>query len=180
MLRELLHAAPEAPLAGRARYLFRLHPALRRTLAARWVRWKRPWSKFDGLYDPGDDDAKTMLAAHRLDARAYSVSALQRFAACPYQFLLSAVHRLHPREEVEPPLERMDPLTRGSMFPRGAAGGVRGAPRATGAALTAAGVAEADVVTDAVLDRVAADYEERSLPPSRASGRTRSNRCAPT
>ena len=164
VLRELLHAAPEAPLAGRARYLFRLHPALRRTLAARWVRWKRPWSKFDGLYDPGDDDAKAMLAAHRLDARAYSVSALQRFAACPYRFLLSAVHRLHPREEVEPPLERMDPLTRGSMFHDVQQEVFEALRERRALPLTAAGVAEADVVTDAVLDRVAADYEERLAP----------------
>ena len=164
VLRELLHAAPAAPLAGRARYLFRLHPALRRTLAARWVRWKRPWSKFDGLYDPGDGDAKTMLAAHRLDARAYSVSALQRFAACPYQFLLSAVHRLHPREEVEPPLERMDPLTRGSMFHEVQQEVFEALRERRALPLTAAAVAEADVVADAVLDRIAADYEERLAP----------------
>ena len=164
VLRELLRAAPEAPLAGRARYLFRLHPSLRRTLAARWVRWKRPWSKFDGLYDPGDDDAKAMLAAHRLDARAYSVSALQRFATCPYQFLLSAVHRLHPREEVEPPLERMDPLTRGTMFHEVQHEVFEALRERRALPLTAAGVAEADVVTDGVLDRVAADYEERLAP----------------
>ena len=43
------------------------------------------------------------------------MSALQRFAMCPYQFLLSAIYRLKPREEIEP-LEKMDPLTRGRMF----------------------------------------------------------------
>ena len=47
--------------------------------------------------------------------RAYSLSALQRFAACPYQFLLATIYRLEPWDEPEP-LVRMDPLTRGSLF----------------------------------------------------------------
>ena len=163
VLRGLLHASPGAPVTGRARYLFRLHPALRRALAARWIRWKRPWSKSDGLYDAGED-AKAMLAAHRLDARPYSVSALQRFAACPYQFLLAAVHRLHPREEVEPPLERMDPLTRGSLFHEVQQAVFEELRERRALPLTEAGVAGADAVTDTVLDRVAADYEERLAP----------------
>ena len=45
----------------------------------------------------------------------YSLSALQRFATCPYQFLLATIHRLEPWDEPEP-LVRMDPLTRGSLF----------------------------------------------------------------
>ena len=45
----------------------------------------------------------------------YSLSALQRFAACPYQFLLATIYRLEPWDEPEP-LVRMDPLTRGSLF----------------------------------------------------------------
>ena len=150
-------------VAGRARYLFRLHPALRRSLAARWVRWKRPWSKSDGLYAP-DDGTKAILAAHRLDARPYSVSALQRFAVCPYQFLLGSVLRLQPREEVEPPLERMDPLTRGSMFHDVQHAVFERLRRERALPLTGAGVAAADAVTDAALDRVAAAYEEQLAP----------------
>ena len=163
VLHELLRASGEEPHTGRARYLFRLHPALRRTLAARWVRWKRPWSKSDGLYAPGDE-ARAVLAEHRLNARPYSASALQRFAACPYQFLLSAVQRLHPREEVEPPLERMDPLTRGSLF-HDVQHEVFGELRERQALpLTEPDIAVADGVCDTVLDRVAADYEERLAP----------------
>jgi CRISPR/Cas system-associated exonuclease Cas4 (RecB family) len=55
------------------------------------------------------------LGALSLRRRAYSVSALQKFAACPYQFYLSAICRLEPREEIAP-LERLDPLTRGKLF----------------------------------------------------------------
>ena len=56
-----------------------------------------------------------MLASQRLTVRPYSLSALQRFSACPYQFLLAAVYRLQPLEQPEP-LQRLDPLTRGSLF----------------------------------------------------------------
>ena len=98
-------------VTGRARYLFRLNPGLRRTLVARWARWKRAWSSHDGLCEI-DEATRTMLAAHRLRARPYSPSSLQHFAVCPYKFLLASVHRLHLRDEIEPPVERMDPLTR--------------------------------------------------------------------
>src|SRR6185369_2902364 len=47
----------------------------------------------------------------------YSVSALQNFAAFPYRFLLSPIHRLEPREEPAQ-LEEMDPMTKGGIFHR--------------------------------------------------------------
>ena len=56
-----------------------------------------------------------MLDSQRLGARPYSLSALQKFATCPYQFLLSAIYRLQPNDEPEP-LQRLDPLTRGALF----------------------------------------------------------------
>ena len=43
------------------------------------------------------------------------MSALQKFATCPYQFVLSAIYRFAPNEQPEP-LQRLDPLTRGSLF----------------------------------------------------------------
>ncbi len=55
------------------------------------------------------------LAAQRLTARPYSLTALQRFAACPYQFQLAAIYQLAPLDEPAP-LQRLDPLTRGSLF----------------------------------------------------------------
>ena len=106
--------APSGALEGRARYLLKLNPGLRRSLLTRWARWKRPWSRFDGLYGltPESIDA---LSTYRPTAKPYSVSALQRFATCPYQFLLSSIYRLEPRKQIES-LERLDPLTRGRMF----------------------------------------------------------------
>ena len=150
-------------IAGRARYLFSLHPGLRRTLAARWARWKRAWSGHDGLCDL-DDETKSMLAAHRLTARPYSPSALQHFATCPYKFLLAAVHRLRPREEVEPPIEHLDPLTRGSLFHEVQAELVRALDRLAELPVTRARIPTAETAIDEVLDRVAADYAEQLAP----------------
>ncbi len=78
------------------------------------MRHQVRWSKADGLVTPSDEALKS-LATHRLTARAYSLTALQRYSTCPYQFLLAAVYRLSPLEEPAP-LQRLDPLTRGSLF----------------------------------------------------------------
>ncbi len=164
VLGELL--APERAtreVAGRARYLFSLSPGLRRTLAARWRRWKSAWSRHDGFCEI-DDDTKSMLAAHRLTARPYSPSSLQHFSACPYKFLLAAVHRLRPREEIEPPLERLDPLTRGSLYHEVQADLVRELERRAELPVTRARIPAAEAAVDEVLNRVAADYAERLAP----------------
>jgi len=104
------------PSAGRLAYVMRLNSYLARSLRSRWSRWQEKWSQHDGLFTKRDS-VITILAAHRLNARPYSVSALQNFAVCPYRFLLSAIYRLEPREELTP-LEEMDPLTKGALFHR--------------------------------------------------------------
>src|SRR5262249_13011257 len=104
-----------ASAAGSGRYLSDVSPTLTRSLRARWARWERRWSFPAGLRAQGADSAMTALAENRLSARPYSATALQHFAACPYKFLLNSIHRLQPREE-SAALERMDPLTRGSLF----------------------------------------------------------------
>jgi hypothetical protein len=108
------------PLAakGRARYLYELSPELQRSLTARWMRWHRKqWDQADGLIRSVPATTAPVLAMQRLGARPYSLTALQRFAACPYQFLLAAVYRLAPLE-APAPLQRIDPLTRGDLFHR--------------------------------------------------------------
>ena len=161
VLGPLLHGAP-GRAKGRARYLLKLNPGLRRSLVTRWARWKRPWSRYDGLYDL-QPDSVAALAAYRPGQKPYSVSALQRFAACPYQFLLSAVLRLQPREERQP-LERMDPLTRGRLFHEVQAGLVRALRGRQALPVTRPGLAEAEAVLDATLDEVAARYREELAP----------------
>lgn len=100
--------------AGAAHYLLQANPHLRRALRARGNRWIKKWTYADGLVDP-DAAAVAALARHRMGARAFSPTALERFSACPYQFFLQAVHRIQPREEAEA-LETIDPLTRGALF----------------------------------------------------------------
>jgi len=99
---------------SRGRYMLEANPALMRSLRARYLRWRRKFSWADGVVGP-DEATREVLARARLDQRSYSPTALQSYAACPYRFLLYAVLRLRPRDEVAP-LERLDPLTRGSLF----------------------------------------------------------------
>ena len=91
-----------------------LNASLKRSVTERWARARKEWSQYDGLVRV-TDATRPFLQKQRLNARPYSVSALQQFAACPYRFFLSAAYRLSPLEEPEP-LQRMDPLTKGSLF----------------------------------------------------------------
>ena len=110
MLRERHRKATE----GRARYLIQLNEALRRSVTERWARWQPRWHPSDGLIRV-TDATRAALDAQRLNRRPYSLTALQRFSACPYQFLLAAIYRLAPLEEPAP-IQYLDPLTKGSLF----------------------------------------------------------------
>ncbi len=113
-LRLLIDTPDRAAVRGHAHYLLGLNPALRRSVTRRWARARsRGWPQ-DGLVRV-TPAIKPMLDSQRLGARPYSVSALQKFATCPYQFVLSAIYRFAPNDPPEP-LQRLDPLTRGSLF----------------------------------------------------------------
>ena len=112
VLRSLMRS--EAEVKGHAHYMLLLSECARRSASERWARARQQWSPYDGLVRISEG-TRPFLAAQRLISRPYSVSALQNYAYCPYRFLLSALYHLAPREEPEP-LERMDPLTKGSLF----------------------------------------------------------------
>jgi RecB family exonuclease len=116
VLRGLLDHANPDEVRGRAHYMLKLNECLRRAVTDRWARGEPKWSKHDGLIRT-TSTSRPVLSKHRLSERPYSVSALQRFASCPYQFLLSAIYRLRPIEEPEA-VQHLDPLTRGSLFHR--------------------------------------------------------------
>lgn len=161
-LRELI-AHPERPaVRGHAHYLLGLNDALRRSVVRRWVRAQSRWRTQDGLVVPGEG-IKPMLATQRLNARPYSVSALQKFTLCPYQFALSAIYRLQPNQEPEP-LQRLDPLTKGSIFHEAQALFFRAMRDSGRLPVTAAGVNGALKVLEDVVARVAAKYEETLAP----------------
>ncbi len=153
-----------SPAEARAtgRYLIQANPHLVRSLYATAHRTRSKWSYADGIVD-SDDATRAVLATQRLAARSYSPSALQHFAACPYRFLLHAVHRLHPREE-SVALEQMDPLTRGALFHETQFRLFRELQAAQLLPIRPQNAAPAAQLADHVLDRVAAQFEEDLAP----------------
>jgi len=96
------------------RYLMEANAHAARSLRARWRRWSNKWTAADGLVTE-DPEALRALESHRLRARAWSPSALQKYAVCPYQFSLYGIFGLRPREDAAP-LQEIDPRTRGALF----------------------------------------------------------------
>jgi CRISPR/Cas system-associated exonuclease Cas4 (RecB family) len=131
-------------------------------VTSRWLRDKRSWSTSDGLVRV-TASTQTAIDRNRLRRRPYSLSALQRFATCPYQFLLATIYRLEPWDEPEP-LLRMDPLTRGSLFHTVQAEFFRAMQSAGLLPITADRLPAAARTLDDVLARVAAEYEETLAP----------------
>lgn len=153
VLRSLLDEPNLEAVKGHAHYLLKLNECLRRSVVNRWARGEPRWSVSDGLIRVSLDTGPA-LAAQRLTARSYSLTTLQRFSACPYQFVLSAFYRLQPVELPEP-LQRLDPLTRGSLFHEIQARFFR-ALKAQGALpVTVDSIGDAAVVLDATVDSVA-------------------------
>ena len=158
-LRQLLDERDRGRVRGYAHYLLKLNECLRRSVIDRWARGEPRWTVNDGLVRVSND-TRAMLASQRLTVRPYSLSALQRFSACPYQFLLAAVYRLQPLEQPEP-LQRLDPLTRGSLFHTIQAQFFRTLDSRGALPVTAANIAEARRVLDEVTDSVTgAAYDE--------------------
>src|SRR5439155_4804216 len=92
---------PDHRARGRAQYMLQLNDCLQRSVRERYMRTKRTWSHWDGITEM-TDRLKPALDSHRLGARAYSLSALQKYSACPYQFFLSAICRMRPADDLEP------------------------------------------------------------------------------
>jgi ATP-dependent helicase/nuclease subunit B len=152
----------ESETVGRARYLLDANPHLQRALRFRARRWIKNFTRADGLVDP-DPLAKAALLAHGLGARSFSPTALQHYAACPYKFVLSALHKLAPRDEPER-LEELDPLQRGSLIHE-VEFSLLGRLRAAGLLpVTDTNLDRARAVLDEVLDVTAAEYREKLHP----------------
>jgi CRISPR/Cas system-associated exonuclease Cas4 (RecB family) len=146
---------------GHAHYMLKLNDCLKRSATERWARSKQQWSHFDGIVRT-TDATRPFLEQHRLGKRSYSVSALQNFAYCPYRFLLSAIYKLEPLEEPEP-LQRLDPLTKGSLFHEVQAEFFRALEREKKPIGTTP-IDKVLAVLDATLTRIAAKYAEEVAP----------------
>jgi ATP-dependent helicase/nuclease subunit B len=162
VLRRLLDEKEMKAVKGHAHYLLGLNECLRRSVIDRWAHGQHRWSANDGLIH-GKPSAAPALIANRLTERSYSVSALQKFSACPYQFALSAFYRLEPLAQPEP-LQRMDPLTRGSIFHEIQARFFRKLQAAGALPVTDASIEAAREVLDQTIDEVAASQHDELAP----------------
>lgn len=153
---------PTDSAKGSARYLVEVNENLARSLRSRGRRWRNRWTSADGLVDP---DAATLevLKAQRFSERSYSPSSLQHFAACPYRFLLQAIFRFQPRE-APVQLEQMDPLTRGALFHEIQFQLLRKLKETDLLPIASATLPTTLDFADQVLDRVAAEFEEKLAP----------------
>ena len=161
-LRELIDRRDRHAVRGHAHYLLRLNDALRRSVTMRWARARSRWLPQDGIVR-ATPRIRRMLDAQRLTARPYSLSALQKFATCPYQFMLAAIYRLEPNEEPVP-LQRLDPLTRGALFHEVQARFFRDLHACDRLPVDPSRVPEAIAVVDRVLAAVAEEYRENLAP----------------
>lgn len=157
----LVDAEPESA-TGSAHYLLSANPHLARALRARFRRWSRKWTLNDGLVDL-DDLGKEAMERQQLSARAFSSTALQNYASCPYRFFLSAVFRLRPREEVAA-IEVLDPLTRGGLFHAVQFSVLTKLKAAKLLPLSSGSFTRACALVDGALDEVAGAYEDRLAP----------------
>jgi CRISPR/Cas system-associated exonuclease Cas4 (RecB family) len=162
VLAPLLKESDIKKVRGRARYLIQLSDTLRRSVTSRWERWEQAWGRSDGIIRVAKD-VKDALASQRLTSRPYSLSALQNFADCPYRFLLSAIHRLEAFE-VPQPLQRLDPLTKGSLVHRVQAEFFRALQAKGDLPLRPENLDRARDVLRGTVDRVAAEYEDDLAP----------------
>ncbi|MEI9954337.1 MAG: PD-(D/E)XK nuclease family protein [Pseudomonadota bacterium] len=114
-LRELLTGARKNA-DGAAHYLLGASSRLRRALQFRARRWRPEWRYVDGLVEPSGLAREALVARHaRLIERGFAVTALEKYAACPYRFYLATVVGLRPRK-VAVAIEEMDAATRGCSF----------------------------------------------------------------
>jgi CRISPR/Cas system-associated exonuclease Cas4 (RecB family) len=82
---------------------------------------------------------------------------------CPYKFLLGAIYRLEPAEQPQP-LQRLDPLTKGSLVHRIQAVFLRELDRIGGLPVTSGSLDRALVVLERAIERVASEYREQLVP----------------
>lgn len=141
-----LKAAFESNIPGAAAYLDGANAHVLRSLRARWRRWDPKWHGSDGLLKL-EIDAHIHLEQFRPTRQPVSPSLLERYAFCPYAFVLKGIFGLKPLEQPSAP-ERMDPLVRGMIFHRTIADFVR----------------EGERDLDVVLDRVAEEYARELAP----------------
>jgi ATP-dependent helicase/nuclease subunit B len=147
---------------GTAAYLLEANPHLKRALRARARRWLKRWTSADGLVELGAPGLEA-LRKHLPAERPYSPTALQNYSACPYKFVLQAVHRLSVREVPEA-IDEIDPLARGSLIHEVQFKLLRELQEAGALPITETSLRDAEARLERVLAQVAADYADKLAP----------------
>jgi ATP-dependent helicase/nuclease subunit B len=159
----ILLSSPLEQSKGKARYLLELNENLARSLRTRFARWRRKsWSSFDGLCAPSKDIVE-LFSQYRLTIRPHSVSSLQRYATCPYQFYLAAIQGIEPRKDVVS-IEQMDPLTRGAILHRVQAEVLRQLLEEKKLPISSANLPHALQELDNIVQRIEKEYRENLFP----------------
>jgi ATP-dependent helicase/nuclease subunit B len=148
---------------GLGAYLTRVEGPLANALRSRWLRWnEEEWKWPDGIVDI-DIDAQVLIDQYSPRLRAYSPSALQEFALCPYRFALRVIHGLRPAERPVM-LQRIDPMVRGSFFHRAAYETIRQLVNAALLPLTVENQQVAFEILDDAVERTSAEYASNYSP----------------
>lgn len=115
ILRQLLYGA-QKQVDGAAHYLLAASARLKRALQFRARRWRSEWRYVDGLVDPNAFAREALDSRHtHLLQRGFAVTALEKYAACPYRFYLATVVGLSARRQATA-VEEMDAPTRGLLI----------------------------------------------------------------
>jgi ATP-dependent helicase/nuclease subunit B len=151
-----------APLTkGAGQYLKHLPGRAVDSLRARWTRWHKPWKAADGLFI--EEIGSHALDPYRLSARAWSPSALQQYARCPYRFALHGIHGLRPAGQPGG-IQRLDPATRGQLYHAAQFELLRDLSARGGLPVTAENLPAALERLDAALQNVTAKAEDDLAP----------------
>jgi ATP-dependent helicase/nuclease subunit B len=133
---------------GSGLYLKKLPGRAVDSLRARWMRWDpKRWRPADGLVV--EEIGSDLMKLYSIKQRAWSPSLLEQYARCPYRFALRGIHGLSEAARPEA-LQRMDPATRGMIYHEVQAELLQGTDWLER--------------LDEVLDRIAAEYEEKLAP----------------
>ena len=159
---DLVTIAGARGTSGALHYLVEANPHLVRSLRGRGRRWRSKWRPEDGLVT-SDSAALAALGEQQLGARSWSPSSLENFAVCPYKFALYGIYQLAPRD-VSEQLEHMDPRTRGALFHEVQFELFQDFERAALLPINDQRLPEALSRANAVLDAVAAKYQEKLAP----------------
>jgi ATP-dependent helicase/nuclease subunit B len=160
MLRPILDD-PSANVEGQMAYLHQVAPVLVRSLRTRWRRWNHKWHEADGLLHL-DVHKQAVLRRFALSENAYSASALQQFAVCPYRFALRSIHRLQPKEQ-SAPFVTLQPDERGALFHR-TMFLFLSSVRAKGMQLVAECEGELSSMLDAALEMASLEFQQELAP----------------